>query len=113
MALYFDTNDPQRLLDEFKKAINEGEITTWSYDKDDDFTHTPEQWKNKAWLRPKIESGKLVFYILSPKNTNITSLVYAVYHGRFVESMLLHCDNLFSDGKATAYPAGGDNVLQG
>ncbi len=110
MALYFDTNNPQKLLDEFKKAIKEGRIATWSYDKDDDFTHTPKQWKNKAWLRPKIEDGKLAFYILRPKNTNITSLVYAVYHGRFIESMLLHCDSFFSNSIATAYPAGSDNV---
>lgn len=110
MALYFDTSNPQNLLDEFKKAIREGKIATWSYDNDNDFTHTPEQWKNKAWLRPKIESGRLAFYILKPKSTNITSLVYAVYHGRFIESMLLHCDGFFSNGTATAYPAGSDNV---
>src|SRR3989344_6229837 len=113
MALYFETNNPQKLLDEFKKAIKEGKVATWSYDKDDDFTHTPDQWKNKAWLRPKIESSRLAFYILRPKNMNITSLVYAVYHGRFIESMLLHCDNLFSNGTSTAYTAGSDNVSQG
>ncbi len=113
MALYFKANDPQKLLDEFKKAINEGKITTWSYDKDNDFTHTPEQWKNRAWFRPKIESGRLALYILRPKDTNITSLVYAVYHGHFIESMLLHCDNLFTDSTATALPAGSDNVSQG
>lgn len=112
MALYFKTDDPQKLLDEFKKAIKEGKIATWSSDKDGDFTHTPEQWKNRAWLRPKIESAKLALYILRPKDTNITSLVYAVYHGRFVESMLLHCDNLFSDTTATAFPAGSDDVSQ-
>ena len=112
MALYFKTNDPQKLLDEFKKAIKEGKIATWSPDNEGDFTHTPEQWKNRAWLRPKIETGKLALYILRPKDTNITSLVYAVYHGRFIESMLLHCDNLFTDSTATAFPEGRDNVSQ-
>ena len=112
MALYFDTNNPKQLLDEFKKLINVGTIVTWFCDKDGDFTHLPEQWKKKAWFRPKTEPGRLAFYILGPKNTNITSLVYAVYHGRFIESMLLHCDNLFSNSVATAYPAGSDNVAQ-
>ena len=112
MALYFDTNNPQKLLDEFKKAIKEGKVVTWAPDKDGDFTHTPEQWKNKAWLHPEIESGRLALYILRPQNTNITSLVYAVYHGRFIESMLQHCDSLFSNGTATAYPAGNDRVSQ-
>lgn len=110
MALYFETSNPKKLLDEFKKAIKEGRVATWSCDKDDDFTHTPDQWKNKAWLRPKIEPSKLTFHILGPTNTTITSLVYAVYHGRFIESMLLHCDNLFLNGIATAYPAGNDSV---
>lgn len=113
MALYFKTGNPQKLLDEFKKAIKEGRVATWSYDKDDDFTHTPEQWKNQAWFRPKIETNGLAFYIFRPKNTNITSLVYAVYHGRFIESMLLHCDNLFTDSIATALPMVNDNVSQG
>jgi len=112
MALYFKTNDPQKLLAEFKKAIKEGRVVTWSYDKDDDFTHTPEQWKNQAWLRPKIESDKLALYILRPKNTSITSEIYAVYHGRFIESMLVHCDKFFIESTATAIPAGSDNVSQ-
>ena len=113
MALYFNTDNPQKLLDGFKKAIDDGKIATWSYDKDDDFTHTPEQWKNLAWFCPRIEDGKLALYILRPKNTNLTSLVYAVYHGRFIESMLLHCDNLFTNCAATALPKGRDNVSQG
>ena len=113
MALYFETNDPPKLLNEFKKAIKEGKVVTWSYDKDDDFTHTPEQWKNQAWLRPKVETGRLAFYILRPENSSVTSLAYAIYHGRFIESMLLHCDNLFAEGRATALPAGNDNVSQG
>lgn len=112
MALYFKSDNPQKLLDEFKKAIEEGKIATWSCDEDGDFTHTPEQWQKKAWLHPKIESGQLAFYIIPPKGTNITTLVYAVYHGRFIESMLHHCDKLFSDSIATALPMGSDNVSQ-
>jgi hypothetical protein len=110
MALHFKTDDPQKLLDSFKKAIKDGKIITWSTDVDGDFTHTPEQWKNKAWLRPKIKLDELTFYILRRKNTNITSQEYAVYHGRFIESMLLHCDTLFVEGSATAFPESSDNV---
>ncbi len=113
MALYFKTNSPEKLLTEFKKAIKEGRITTWLYDQDGDFTHSPDQWKNQAWLRPKTEVGQLVLYIIGPQNTNITSEIYAVYHGRFIESMLAHCDNLFVDGIATAFPTGNDNISHG
>ncbi|MFA6422764.1 MAG: hypothetical protein WCV92_05215 [Candidatus Buchananbacteria bacterium] len=112
MALYFKTNVPEKLLAEFKKAIKEGRITTWSCDPDGDFTHSPDQWKNQAWFRPKADADQLVLYILKPKNINLTTEIYAVYHGRFIESMLVHCDKLFTDSIATALPAEGDNISQ-
>jgi hypothetical protein len=112
MALSFKTTDPNKLLQAFKKAINEGRIVTWSYDADGDFTHTAEQWKNSAWLRPKAKTERLVFNIIKPKNRNISSVVYAVYHGRFIESMLTHCDKLFTDADATAFPSTGDRVSE-
>jgi|SRR3989344_8523994 len=112
MSIKFKTNDPNKLLNSFKKAIDDGNIDTWSYDKDGDFTHTTSsgQWENKAWLRPKTRVGELLFIILSPKNTTLTSEVYAVYHGRFVESMLSHCDSLFSNAETSALPADGDTI---
>lgn len=109
MALYFEADDPRKLLGEFCKAIKEGKIVTWSRDDDGDFTHTPIQWRNKAWLRPKIEDGQLSLYIVSPKNTALSSLAYAIYHGRFLESMLVHCDQFFTTSTATAMPIGSDN----
>ena len=110
MSITFKTYDPHGLLRAFKKAIDDGEIVTWSYDRDGDFTHTPEQWKSRAWLRPEIQSGQLYFYILTPANTNLSKVVYAVYHGRFIEAMLTHCDTLFTDGTASALPGNRDQV---
>jgi hypothetical protein len=110
MALYFKTNDPSKLLNEFEKAIKEGRVITWSRDDDGDFTHTPDQWKNKAWLRPRIENDQLKLIIIKPKTTTISTEVYAIYHGRFIESMLFHCDKFFSDGVASAFPTNGDIV---
>lgn len=110
MAIIIKTTDANKLLSFFKKGIDEGKIVTWSYDQDGDFSHTPDQWKNKAWLRPQIKGGDLVLSILKPQNITISSLVYAVYHGRFIESMLNHCDQLFTDISATALPREGDRV---
>ena len=110
MAIYFKTNNPQDLLVEFKSAIKKGHVSTWLCDEDGDFTHTPDQWKNRAWLRPKIEANKLALYIFGPKHVNISSEVYAIYHGRFIESMLRHCDQLFIDAISTALPRGSDSV---
>lgn len=110
MAIRLKTNTPQALLNAFKKAIDEKRILTWSYDVDGDFTHTPDQWKNKAWLRSHVRTGELVLTIIKQKDVNISSLIYAVYHGRFIESMLQHCDTLFSEGIATAMPTTEDRV---
>lgn len=53
MALSVKTDNPSGLLTSIRKAIDNKVVSTWSYDKDGDFSHTPDQWKNKAWLRPK------------------------------------------------------------
>lgn len=111
MAIHFRTTTPKKLLAEFKKAIDGGKVVTWSYDADGDFTHTAQQWKSLAWLRPKVKLGEdLTFTILKPRNLKVSSEVYAVYHGRFIEAMLVHCDSLFIDAVATALPADGDIV---
>ncbi len=111
MALHFKTQTPEKLLVAYKKAIDGGHITSWSYDQDGDFTHTAEQWFRKAWLRPRIKEGnELVFYILTPKEIKLSSVIYAIYHGRFIESMLSHCDTLFVEGYASAMPEAGDII---
>jgi len=110
MALYFLTDQPSHLISSFKKAIDAGHVATWSYDKNGDFTHTAQQWKNLAWLRPSTASGRLVFNILRPNNASITWEVYGIYHGRFIESMIVHCHDLFTNAQATPMPAQGDIV---
>jgi hypothetical protein len=111
MAVHFETTTPNKLLNAFKKAIDDGHIVTWSYDKDGDFTHTAEQWVKRAWLRPSVTRGvRLSFFIMPPRDATITSEVYAIYHGRFIESMLRHCDTLFNEAKATSMPETGDQV---
>lgn len=111
MAVYFDTKTPNKLLKAFKKAIDDGHVVTWSYDKDGDFTHTAQQWVNRAWLRPEVTAGtRLSLFILAPQETTLSSEVYAIYHGRFVEAMLRHCDTLFNEARATSLPEGSDKV---
>ena len=114
MAIHIKTTTPKKLLAAYKKAIDDGHVATWSYDADGDFTHTADQWVRKAWLRPKVIEGKeLTLYILAPKGTQISVVVYAIYHGRFIESVLSHCDKLFSETSASAVPETGDIVGQG
>ncbi len=102
MAIRVVTSQPQALLVAIKQAINQGRVETWRYDKDGDFTHTPPQWVNKCWLRPRIGAGELVFTTVPPQGIGLSKEIYGVYHGRFIEMLLVHFDSHFSDADATA-----------
>jgi hypothetical protein len=97
MALIIKTTNPTGLLSAIKKTIDDKTIDTWSYDKDNDFTHVPAQWKGNAWLRPKVTVGSLQFGILGRKDVELTKYIYAVYHGRFAEMLISHFNVNFSE----------------
>lgn len=101
MSLVFNTRYPATLLGIYTSEIDEGHVDTWIRNKDGNFTHKPPQWINAAWLCPVIEPDRLVFNIVNTPGRPITKYVYAVYHGRFMESMLAHCDLWFDDAYAT------------
>ena len=102
MSITVATSNPAGLLAAIKKAIDDKHIETWEYDNDGDFTHSPQQWRNSAWLRPKIESGKLMFGLVGPTGVDMTKSVYGVYHGRFIEMLLTHFDTDFTGARASA-----------
>lgn len=110
MAVYLNSTDPRGLLAAFKQGIDRGHIVTWSYDKDGDFTHTPEQWKYKAWLRPVIGDGHLILNTIGRTNEAMPLEVYAVYHGRFIEAMVRHCRTRISLGSATPTPTASESI---
>jgi hypothetical protein len=110
MAINFETSTPKKLLATFKKAIDDGNVVTWAYDSDGDFYHTPDQWKNLAYLRPTIYDGQRLTLNFFTRTTKASRAAYGVYHGRFVESMLTHCDELFTLATASAMPTNSDVV---
>jgi hypothetical protein len=110
MAVNFETSNPGVLLSAFKKAIDDGRVVTWSYDQDGDFTHTPEQWRYRGWLRPTLYQGRLTMNFVGRNSDATTMEVYAVYHGRFIESMLAHFDKLFTGATATALATNSDLI---
>ena len=110
MAIRVNTTQPGSLLASIKQAIEARRVETWSYDSDGDFTHNPTQWNKKAWLRPSVLSNALIFNILSPRGTKLSKEIYGVYHGRFIEMLLVHFDDKFIDAQATAAVSVGDVV---
>lgn len=109
MAIIVKTTSPSQLLASIKKAIDDNNVRSWSYDSDGDFTHDAEQWKNKAWLRPKIYQGELRLGIIKPTNSNMSKQIYGLYHGRFIDMLLTHFDDDFSIASATAAKTEPDN----
>src|SRR5713226_7046174 len=102
MSVIVGTSDPKGLLELVKTGVRAGEIETWSNDEDGDFTHTPPQWNKKAWFRPRLEADRIVFNIFPPSGERMSTTVYAIYHGRFIEMLLKHFDRKFSYARATA-----------
>jgi hypothetical protein len=110
MAVIVHASDPSALLEAIRSSIRSGKVVTWSVDSDGDFTHSPQQWRLKAWFRPKIADGKIVFRILTPQKTAMNKETYAVYHGRFIEMLLAHFDTEFQRAVSTALPEEGDLI---
>ena len=109
MAIIVKTNNPNTLLKAIKEQIDEKKIVTWAYDNDGDFTHSPDQWEGRAWLRPKIYTGELRFGILKQRDIDMTRYIYGIYHGRFIEMLLSHFDGDFKEALATAVKTEPDN----
>ena len=112
MAVSVISGAPQSLLDAIYSAIDDGDIETWAYDDDGDFSHvTPDgQWEGQAWLHPEVVAGALMLGIIPPGNGSVTREAYAVYHGRFIEMLVAHFDDMFSAATATAQATADDGI---
>jgi hypothetical protein len=110
MAVIIYTDTPQALLTKIKRAIDGSTVRTWAYDTDGDFTHTAEQWIHRAWMRPRIENEKLIFNVLTPQGQTLSTELYAIYHGRFIEMLLAHFDRSFTWATSSALPKTPDRV---
>jgi hypothetical protein len=113
MAIHFFTPGPRSLLNKFDtktaQVENKGKIDTWEKLPDGlHYTHTSQQWRQKAFFKPQLQNDRLTFYIIKPQNTNITSVVYGYYHGHLLETFLVHFDRDFSTGAASALPESED-----
>lgn len=103
MALIIKTDNPEGLLIEIKRAIDAKEVDLWSYDGSGDFSHTPEKWFNRAWLRPEVVGeDELRFGILGTKDVGMTASLYSAFHAHFIDMLLTYFDKFFITAAATA-----------
>lgn len=104
MAIYINTQNPQKLLDSINKAIDNRDIITWSRDNEGDYTIEREQWKFKAWMRPEIEYNRLIIKIIQSRKYLLTTELYGVYHGRFISTVVAHFSNQIIGIEVTPNP---------
>ena len=102
MSIKFPTGTPQGLLDEIREAIDSGEVRSWSYDTEGDFTHDSTQWRDRAWLRPTVNAGALNFEVVKNKDLGLSKQVNGLYHGRFIDMLLTHFSDKISTVTATS-----------
>lgn len=113
MAVYFLTERPQALLDEFNARLEHKEewkrIDAWTA-ADDGLSYTlrSEAWARKAWMRPRVDDGRLAFNIVNPAGQTISAAVYSHYQGLLVEAFLRQLDLMFSKVVSTPRCADGD-----
>lgn len=110
MAVTASTSNPAALLGKIRVATKDGGIQTWHWVQENFLTHSPSQWTNRAFFRPQIQHGALVFYIWPPEGEKVSAEDYAIYHGRLIEMLLAHFDHEFSQAFASAQPITGDSI---
>lgn len=102
MAISVSTHDPKELLEKLKKAVSDGDVTTWKVDSDGHFEYVADQYAGKAWFAPTVLDGMLVFGLVGEAGVTMKKTIYGVYHGRFVQMLLTHFDDCFSGATVTA-----------
>ena len=62
MAHIIGSSKSENLLILIQKTKHAKVVETVEYEKDDNFTHPPIQWKNKDWNDPSIQSSYFNFF---------------------------------------------------
>jgi hypothetical protein len=115
MAVHFHCSSPQALLRDFDARIAQldpsGRITTWERHQDGrHYTHRAADWTRKAWFRAEVQDGLLSFFIVKSRDLDLSTRVYAYYHGHLVETFLAHFDMSFTRASVSALGEQGDSV---
>lgn len=113
MSIKVYTATPRRLRTAIREAIEDGSITTWEIDADGDFTHSPDQWRDRAWMHVAEINPKesILFGIIGRKGYDVTGEEYALYHGRFAEMLLAHFDRYFVRIEISALATRHDRII--
>jgi hypothetical protein len=110
----YTTVEANALICAIYKAIDQGKIKTWRYMDHEGsryLTHSADQWDRRAWFRLKAQGPGLVANIVPPNNAVVSTEVYAIFHGRFIEMLVAHFNEAFSYSSASAMPTAEDRLV--
>ncbi len=101
------TNTPKALVDAINKAITDENLKTWAIVYNDKkellYSHTPQQWAEKAMMKPSIKEDRVTFLVSWwSKNGDPGKEVSGYILGRFTEILVVHFRNYFSRLETTA-----------
>lgn len=103
MEITVYTKNAKNLLSKISQKITDDELKTWDIvkdaDKNDLFSHTPEQWKEKAMLKPKINVDNLKLSICWWTGKELEERVKGYILGRFIEVLMVHFRKEFDNIK--------------
>ena len=110
MAVRAFVDEPGVLLSAITRGIADGRIKSWRVDKEGDFTLTSENFGGKAWMRPKVLSDRLLFNIVGVDGDDMSTQLYAIYHARLIQMLLMYFDKQMKTASATALGTSGDLI---
>jgi hypothetical protein len=95
------TDEPQKLVNAINKAIKDGDLKTWtklvSNNDKTLYSHTPEQWNEKAMPIVDIHEDKVKFSMTWwTENEEPTEATKGYILGRFTEVLMVHFKNHFT-----------------
>lgn len=90
MAILVTTLSAEVFLKKIRREIDLGNISTWNYNREGDFTFSSEQWKGKGFFRPEIGLTDLRFQFMRPHPSSVSDLTLGVFHGGFITMLITH-----------------------
>lgn len=103
MKIIVYTKNAKTLLNKISTKIIDKELKTWEIVKNSEnnnlFSHTPDQWKEKAMLKPEIKKENLELILSWWKGKEPEERVKGYILGRFIEVLVVHFRKEFDNIK--------------
>ena len=94
MEIKANTKNPKKLVEAINGAIQNEDLKTWSIvhnnKQEELYSHTPEQWNQKAMLLPSILDDSVDFMIVWWRDKEPDEKTKGYILGRFIEILMVH-----------------------